>query len=148
MPKPPGTYLAGVQKTKIQEQARTGISTVASAKAEEKVKFYERLDRISEANLRKYQKWMPDIIRAIEKGECISPEDKRRKALSDAIREITNSLKEVKHFREIEAKLEQPARTVIRASTTLPGGDLLALAICVTQIVEIFLRLKRGPRPR
>jgi hypothetical protein len=147
MPKPPGTYLFGVQNNKIRQNARDTPNAVATAKADEKRRFFERLDQFREPQLRDYQQSMKDLIQAIQKREPLTPDDKRRKALSEAVGQITKSLEKVKDLREIEGRLEQPARTVLRTPHAPPGADLLTLAICVTQILEIFLRLKRGTRP-
>lgn len=149
MPKPQGTFLRSQANAKSAATADKDKKAVATSKEKEREKFYELLDRISESRLKTWQRDMTKLLSAIKKSEPISKEDKVRRAVSDVIGEVRKILTNVKDHRALEATLQRPAETVVRAPTNLgAGGAELALMIALCQVLEILVKIRGNKSKR
>jgi hypothetical protein len=147
MPKPQGTHLRIQTGQNNAAHASDAKKLAATSKADEEARFFQALEKTSETQLKAWHKAMVNLVTVIKKNEPMSKEDKVRKAVAGVLGEVKKVLTQAKNLKTLEARLQQPATTVIRAPNTLgPAGAELALVIAIVEVLAILARL-RGKRP-
>lgn len=140
MPKPQGTYLKIQQHDKAQQSAKDDKITAKNAQERDLAKFYKALDRVSESQLKSWQRDMADLSNRLKKDGAMAEDDKTRKKVSEVLKEVRKILEQVKDYRQLEASLQQPAKEVIKARSQPAGPDLLIVVIALFHVLEVLVR--------
>ena len=142
MAKPKGTYLKIQGQSKIIHNAQKDRIIIGSAQGRDVTEFYNSLKRVAVEDLESWHRNMAAISNKMKNDGLMSKDDKTRKYVSGILEQIRELLENVQHYNLLEARLQIPAKTIMKVPSNIgPGGINLAIVIALFQILEVLVRV-------